>query len=89
MLLGMGGGSARQSRVVSVLSARAFISMSCFCRFLLSTASLLLFEVFINKSTARLDVTCVSCNILTVILSVIRKKVIRKVIVILNPDYRL
>ena len=32
---GMGGVSARQSRVVSVLDARAFTSISCLCRFLL------------------------------------------------------
>ena len=51
MLLGMGGGSARQSRVVSVLSARAFISRPYVVLLLISTASLLLFEVFINKST--------------------------------------
>ena len=52
MLLGMGGGSARQSRVVSGLSARAFISMSCFCRFLLLVCYYLKY-LLINQQVGR------------------------------------
>ena len=66
----MGGGSARQSLVVfSFICARIYKHVVLLP---ISTDSLLIIWsilLIIN----RLDVTCVSCNILTAILSVIRK----------------